>query len=210
MSAHKSSYSQPQRLRATIFEIADGVQRRNAATAEGRCPILTAFTTNSRRTAVTFRTCVGERNISSARFAFNPLARRSVGIRLTASVKTAKVKTRPHCHRPHCQAHAGRYRRSHYSAGMNGAGSGPTKHLSGFCREYLRSRLLTPNDRSPRFKLLPTHSTKLALALSLAEDLRWGSGSDREVIAYSRNRSKILQAPADRLGNTVQIAINFR
>jgi 3-oxoacyl-[acyl-carrier protein] reductase len=47
---------------------------------------------------VTFRTCVGERNISSARFAFNPLARRSVGIRLTASVKTAKVKTRPHCH----------------------------------------------------------------------------------------------------------------
>ena len=133
-----------------------------------------------------------------------------VGIRLTASVKTAKVKTRPHCHRPHCQAHAGRYRRSHYSAGMNGAGSGPTKHLSGFCREYLRSRLLTPNDRSPRFKLLPTHSTKLALALSLAEDLRWGSGSDREVIAYSRNRSKILQAPADRLGNTVQIAINFR
>jgi len=103
-----------------------------------------------------------------------------------------------------------RYRRSHYSEGMNGAGSGPTKHLSVFCREYLRSRVLTPNDRSPRFKLLPTHSTKLALALSLAEDLRWGSGSDREVIAYSRNRSKILQAPADRLGNTVQIAINFR
>jgi len=26
-----------------IFEIADGEQRRNSATAEGRCPTLTAF-----------------------------------------------------------------------------------------------------------------------------------------------------------------------
>ena len=60
-----------------IFEIADGEQRRNSATADGRCPILTAFKTNSWRTAVTFRTCVGERNISNGRLAFTPLASRS-------------------------------------------------------------------------------------------------------------------------------------
>ena len=60
-----------------IFEIADGEQRRNSATADGWCPILTAFDTNARRTAVTSRTCVGERSISNGRFAFTPLASRS-------------------------------------------------------------------------------------------------------------------------------------
>ena len=63
-----------------IFEIADGEQRRNSATADGRCPILTAFKTNAWRTAVTFRTCVGERSISNGRLAFTPLASRSNGI----------------------------------------------------------------------------------------------------------------------------------
>ena len=38
-----SAHSLTQRLRAMIFEIADGEQRMNSATAEGRCPTLTAF-----------------------------------------------------------------------------------------------------------------------------------------------------------------------
>ena len=37
------AHSLTQRLRAMIFEIADGEQRRNSATVEGRCPTLTAF-----------------------------------------------------------------------------------------------------------------------------------------------------------------------
>ena len=34
------AHSLTQRLRAMIFELADGEQRRNSATADGRCPIL--------------------------------------------------------------------------------------------------------------------------------------------------------------------------
>ena len=49
------SQKRPQRLRANIFDIADGEQRRKAVIIEGPCPILTAFKTNSCLAAVTLR-----------------------------------------------------------------------------------------------------------------------------------------------------------
>jgi len=84
MSAHESNYSHAQRLRATIFDMADGEQRRKAAIIEGRCPILTAFKTNSRLAAVTLRTCVGDRSISNGILAFDPVISRSNEINLTS------------------------------------------------------------------------------------------------------------------------------
>jgi hypothetical protein len=53
---HDASPTDLQRLRATIFDIADGERRRNAAMMEGQCPIFTALITNSRRAAVIVRT----------------------------------------------------------------------------------------------------------------------------------------------------------
>ena len=70
MSAHESNYGHTQRLRDTIFEIADGGQCGNAAAAVGRCSIFNGL--HVKLTAVTFRTCVGERNIYNAGVAFNP------------------------------------------------------------------------------------------------------------------------------------------
>jgi len=91
MSAHKSSYSQPQRLRATIFEIADGVQRRMP---------------RQRKVGVHFNGLHNKLSANRSDFShlrrgtqhlecqvcLQPSGETSVGIRLTASVKTEKER----------------------------------------------------------------------------------------------------------------------
>jgi hypothetical protein len=73
------NYSRTQRLRATIFEIADSVQCRNAATTEGRCPILRPSHKLSANRSDFSHLRRETRNISNASFAFSPLASGSSG-----------------------------------------------------------------------------------------------------------------------------------
>jgi len=60
MSAHEANHSHAQRLRATIFDMADGEQRRKAAIIEGRCPILTGSFTRFCITIVSISAVISE------------------------------------------------------------------------------------------------------------------------------------------------------